>query len=99
MHEGGDAHPPLDARRLLLTDGIHNAADGIFLAASYAVSPALALVAGVSIFVHEALQEISEFFVLKDAGYSTKGALVVNFLTSSTIIIGAIGGDFLLDFF
>ena len=99
VHERGDAHPPLDARRLLLTDGIHNAADGIFLAASYAVSPALALVAGVSIFVHEALQEISEFFVLKDAGYSTKGALVVNFLTSSTILIGAIGGYFLLDFF
>ncbi len=99
VHESGDAHPPLDPRRLLLTDSIHNAADGIFLAASYAVSPVLAAAAGVSIFVHEALQEISEFFVLRDAGYSTRGALIVNFLTSSTILVGAIGGYFLLDTF
>lgn len=92
-------HPPLDARRLLVTDGIHNMADGIFLAASYAVSPALALVAAISIFIHEALQELSEFFVLRDAGYSPRGALAVNFLVSSTILVGAIGGYFLLDTF
>src|SRR3989344_3311134 len=99
VHDGEDAHPVLDARRLLLTDGIHNAADGIFLAASYAVSPALALVAGLSIFTHEALQEISEFFVLRDAGYSTRKALTVNFLVSSTVLVGALGGYFLLDTF
>ncbi len=92
-------HSPLDARRLLLTDGIHNAADGIFLTASYVVSPGLALIAGISIFIHEALQEISEFFVLRDAGYSTRGALVVNFLVSATILIGAVGAYFLLDLF
>jgi len=98
VHEHGkESH--IDARRLLTTDAIHNAADGIFLAASYAVSPALALVAGISIVIHEALQEISEFFVLRDAGYSTKGALGINFLTSSTILVGAIGGYFLLDTF
>lgn len=97
--EEGSAHPPLDARRLLFTDSIHNAADGIFLAASYAVSPALAATAGISILVHEALQEVSEFFVLRDAGYSTNGALLVNFLTSGTILIGSIGGYFLLGTF
>lgn len=89
----------LDPRRLLLTDGIHNAADGIFLAASYAVSPGLAVLAGVSIFMHEVLQEISEFFVLRDAGYSTRGALTANFLVSSTILIGSVGAYFLLDTF
>lgn len=97
-HEHDEA-PPIDARRLIVTDGIHNMADGIFLAASYAVSPALALVAGISIFIHEALQELSEFFVLREAGYSPRRALVVNFLTSSTILVGAIGGYFLLDTF
>jgi zinc transporter ZupT len=99
VHTHESTHAPLDARRLLLTDGIHNAADGIFLAASYAVSPALALVAGISIFIHEALQEVSEFFVLRDAGYSTRKALTVNFLVSSTVLIGALGGYFLLDTF
>lgn len=99
VHEHSEGHTPLDARRLLVTDAIHNAADGIFLAASYAVSPALAAVAGISIFMHEALQEISEFFVLRDAGYSTRGALGINFLVSSTILIGSVGGYFLLDTF
>lgn len=98
-HAGEHAHTPIDARRLLLTDAIHNTADGIFLAASYAVSPALALVAGVSIFVHEVLQEVSEFFVLRDAGYTTRQALTTNFLVSSTILIGSVGGYLLLDTF
>src|SRR3989344_3661955 len=48
-HEHGESHRPLDPRRMLLTDGIHNAADVIFLAASYAVSPSLAAMAGASI--------------------------------------------------
>lgn len=96
-HEGEEA--VLDPRRLITTDAIHNTADGIFLAATYALSPVLALSAGISIFIHEVLQEISEFFVLRDSGYSTKKALIVNFAVSSTILIGAIGGYFLLDTF
>lgn len=98
LHEG-HSHDRIDARRMITTDAIHNTADGIFLAASYAVSPTLALAAGISIFVHEALQEISEFFVLRDAGYSTRMALGINFFTASTILIGSIGGYFLLDAF
>ncbi len=96
---GGHGHTHLDARRLLVTDGIHNAADGVFLAASYAVSVPLGIAATVGILAHEVLQEISEFFVLRDAGYSIKKALTVNFFVSSTILIGALGGYFLLDMF
>ncbi len=97
VHEHHVHHIPIDPRRLLFTDGIHNAADGIFLAASYAISPTLALVAGISVFFHEVLQEIAEFFILRDAGYSTKKALGINFLVSSTVLIGAIAGFFLLE--
>jgi zinc transporter ZupT len=45
------------------------------------------------------LQEISEFFVLREAGLSVRTALLYNFLVSSTILIGAIGGYFLLEQF
>jgi zinc and cadmium transporter len=41
-----------------------------------------------AIIIHEVLQEISEFFVFKDAGYSTKKSIIINFLTSLTIFIG-----------
>lgn len=96
---GGHGHSHLDARRLLATDAVHNAADGIFLAASYAVSVPLGIAATMGVLAHEVLQEISEFFVLRDAGYSTARALFINFLVSSSVLIGAIGGYFLLDTF
>lgn len=99
-HEHGHhGHQHLDARRLLLADGVHNMADGVFLAAAYAVSPALGLASTVGVLAHEALQELSEFFVLKDAGYSTRRALTLNFAVSSTILAGALGGYFLLEQF
>lgn len=76
------------AKKLLIGDAIHNIADGTVLVVAFSVSPALGLAATVSIFIHEALQEVSEFFVLRQAGYSTKKALTLNFLVSTTILIG-----------
>lgn len=76
------------ARKLMVGDAIHNIGDGIILVPAFLVSPALGIAVTVSIFIHEALQELSEFFVLKQAGYSTKRALVINFGISSTIFIG-----------
>lgn len=92
-------HPHLDAHRMLVSDSVHNVGDGILLAATYAVSPAFGFAATASVFLHEAVQEIAEFFVLRDAGYSTKKALIVNFATSATILIGAIGGVILIELF
>jgi zinc and cadmium transporter len=92
-------HSAIDSRRILVSDAIHNIGDGILLAASFSVSVTLGLTTALSVFIHEVIQEISEFFVLKQAGYSTKGALKANFIVSSTVLIGAIGGYFLLDRF
>ncbi|MFM2424098.1 MAG: hypothetical protein RLZZ70_487 [Candidatus Parcubacteria bacterium] len=76
------------ARKLIVGDAVHNVADGIILVPAFLVAPALGVAVTVSILIHEALQEVSEFFVLKQAGYSTKRALLINFLVSSTIFIG-----------
>lgn len=86
----------LAAKKLIIGDGIHNIADGIILVVAFSVSPALGIAATVSIFIHEALQEVSEFFVLRQAGYSIRKALTVNFAVSSTIFIGVILGYFAL---
>ncbi len=98
-HEGLDQHDhsSLDIRRMLLGDGLHNIGDGLLLAASFAVSPALGIAAAASVFVHELIQGISEFFVLRSAGYSARQALTLNLIINSTILIGALGGYFLLD--
>lgn len=95
-HERDSAHSHSHegARRILMSDAIHNLGDGILLAAAFSVNVYLGIVATASIFIHEAVQEVSEFFVLKEAGYSNKEALTKNFLVSSTVIIGAILGYF-----
>ncbi len=92
-------HPHLDAHRMLISDSIHNVGDGILLAATFSVSPVFGIAAATSVFLHEVVQEIAEFFVLRDAGYSTNRALWLNFLTSTTILAGAIGGWFVLELF
>jgi len=100
-HAHGHEHQghTIDPRRLLISDGIHNIGDGIVLAASFAASATLGVAAALSIFFHELVQEISEFFVLREGGYSVRRALSFNFLVSSTILIGAFGAYFLLDLF
>ena len=84
------------AKKLIIGDGIHNIADGIILVVAFTASPFLGIAATVSIFIHEALQEISEFFVLRQAGYSVKKALAVNLTVSSTILVGVFLGYFAL---
>jgi zinc transporter ZupT len=92
-------HSPIDARKIIFSDSLHNIGDGILIATSFAVNVTFGLMATLSIFIHEIIQEISEFFVLKDAGYSTKRALLINLFSSSTIFIGSLGGFFLLESF
>lgn len=80
------------AKKLIVGDSIHNVADGVILVVAFTVSPALGITATISVIIHEALQEISEFFVLRQAGYSVAKALSINFATSSTILIGVVLG-------
>ncbi len=95
QHHDQDCHHHKNkqlAFRVVVGDAIHNIGDGIILVPAFAISTNLGLITGLSILIHEALQELSEFFVLKKAGYSTKKALWQNFVASLTIIIGVIVG-------
>src|SRR3989338_1866539 len=99
-HDKGEhAHSKIDANRILVSDSIHNIGDGVVIVVSFIASPVLGIASTFSIMVHEMLQEISEFFVLREAGMQVKAALVYNFLTSSTILIGTLGAYFLLERF
>lgn len=84
-------------RRVLWGDAIHNTVDGLILVPAFMVSPWLGLGTAVSIFAHEFLQELSEFFVLRSSGYSVRTALLWNFVSSSTILVGVVLGYWLSD--
>ena len=99
QQEGSHSHSNIDARRILVSDGLHNIGDGILIVATFAVSPVVGFIAGISVLVHELVQEVSEFFVLRQAGLSVKKALTLNFLVSGTILIGVLGGSLLLESF
>lgn len=96
QEDEGEPHTKLDARRLIIGDSLHNTGDGILLAGAYLTSSALGVAVTVSILFHELIQGISEFFVLKQAGFDTRDALKINFATASTILIGSVGGYFFL---
>jgi len=92
-------HSHIDTRRILASDAVHNMGDGILLAAAFSVSTEVGIITTVSVFIHELVQEVSEFFVLRQGGYSVRRALALNALVSSTVLVGAIGGYFLLETF
>ena len=88
-------HTRVDGRKVLLSDALHNIGDGVLLVASFAVAVSIGLAATAGILIHEFVQSISEFFVLKEAGYTNKQALTRNFLSASTILLGVIIAVFL----
>lgn len=93
-HDSGSEHEHTkpEAYRILLSDGFHNIGDGLLLAVSFQISVAAGIAAGIAVFFHELVQEISEFFVLKNSGLSTRRALLYNFGVSATILVGAVLG-------
>lgn len=96
-HHDDECHKHNTGKKVLIGDSIHNMVDGLVLVPAFLISPWLGIGTTVSIFIHELLQEISEFLVLKSAGYSTTKALIYNFIASSTILVGVGIGYFFSD--
>ncbi len=80
----------INPKRILLGDALHNIGDGVAIVSAYLISLEAGLVLTAGIFLHEFVQETSEFFILKEVGYSTKKALLSNLLVQSSIFIGII---------
>ncbi len=93
-----DCHHKINANRILFGDALHNIADGFILVPAYLISLEVGIILTMGIIVHEFIQEISQFFILKETGMSTKNALLKNLLASSTILIGIALGIFVSNF-
>lgn len=91
-------HSHLDARRLLIGDAIHNMHDGLVLVPAFLVSPAVGFGTTFGVLLHELVQEIAEFFVLREAGYSVRKALLLNLAASATIMFGIAGSLYAVSF-
>ncbi len=74
----------------LIGDGIHNFVDGGLIAASFLISTSLGFTTSLAVVLHEIPQELGDFGVLLYGGFERKKALVYNFMSAVTAIIGAL---------
>lgn len=75
---------------LLVGDGMHNLIDGMLIASAYMVDIDLGIATTIAVMLHELPQEIGDFAVLIHSGYTRGRALLMNFYSALTAVLGAI---------
>jgi len=83
-------HPHSFAYMNLFGDGVHNLIDGLIVGGSYIASIPLGIATTIAVIFHEIPQEIGDFGVLIYGGFQKKKALIFNFVTALTAVLGAI---------
>ena len=75
---------------ILIGDGIHNFIGGIAVAGTFLIDIRLGISTWLAAAAHEVPQEIGDFGVLLNGGWSRKKALLFNLLSSSTFLLGGL---------
>jgi zinc and cadmium transporter len=90
--EVGHSHAYSIAPVNLIGDAVHNFIDGMVIAGAYTVNFSVGIASTLSVLFHELPQEIADFGVLLYSGLSKKKALLFNFMSALTAVLGAILG-------
>jgi zinc and cadmium transporter len=98
-----DTHSPHEAGRdqaagwiVLFGTGMHNAFDGVLIAAAFLTDTRLGVLTTIAITAHEVPQELGDLAVLLHARMSARRALWFNAASSLTSILGGLVGYFAL---
>jgi zinc and cadmium transporter len=100
-HEGdGHAHDhDFDAEQagrggwsVLVGDSIHNFCDGVIIAAAFLTDVRLGFVSALAVIMHEIPQEVGDFVVLLNAGFTRRKALLYNALSGLAGVLGGVLG-------
>lgn len=81
---------------VVLGDGLHNAVDGVLIAAAFLADPALGWATTLAVLTHEIPQEIGDFMVLLNGGTGRARALALNALSGAAMVAGGVLGFFAL---
>jgi zinc and cadmium transporter len=79
---------------VLLGDSIHNALDGILIAAAFLTNVPLGLITTIAVAAHEIPHRVGDFAILVHAGLSRPRALLLNLATGCGSVIGAVAAYF-----
>lgn len=100
-HDHAHGHDKHEAGRagwmILVGDGLHNFTDGILIAAAFLANPNLGIITGLAIIAHEIPQEIGDFIVLLNAGFSRSRAYAYNLICSLMAVVGGLLGYAMLE--
>ena len=86
--EHEDEHTESLPALIIVGDSLHNFLDGIAIAIAYVADPALGLTAAIAIAAHEIPQEISDFSILIDRGWSNKKVMLTNIYCGLATFVG-----------
>ena len=75
---------------ILFGDSLHNFVDGVVIAVAFMTSLPLGIATSMAVIAHEIPQEVGEFAILLDAGYSRTTALLLNAFSASMTLPGGI---------
>ena len=89
-HNGACEVHPTSGVLILVGDAMHNFVDGVLIAATFLTSIPLGVATSLAIISHEVPQEVVDFAILLDNGYSTLRAFVLNIVCGTTMLAGAL---------
>jgi zinc and cadmium transporter len=81
---------------IVVGDTIHNFLDGILIAAAFLQNTQLGIITALAIVAHEIPQEVGDFVILLNSGYSRTKAFCLNVLSSGATVVGGVLGYFVL---
>jgi zinc and cadmium transporter len=92
-HHGFDAEQAgRGGTSVLVGDSIHNFCDGVIIAAAFVADTRLGIVTALAIVAHEVPQEVGDYIVLLNAGFTRSRALAYNALSGLAGVVGGVVG-------
>jgi zinc and cadmium transporter len=88
VHKG--SHGSVSVPLVILGDSLHNFIDGVAIALTFLVNPALGVTTTLAVLAHEIPQEIGDFAVLLHEGMSRKKVFLINIFTALLAVVGAL---------
>jgi zinc and cadmium transporter len=74
----------------------HHHHHGVLIAAAFLADPNLGVVTALAIIAHEIPQEVGDYIVLINAGFSRMRALVYNMISGMSAVVGGVLGYYLI---
>ena len=97
-HHGHDAEVAgRSGWMILVGDGLHNFVDGVLIAAAFMADYQVGIFTAIAIIAHEIPQEIGDFIVLLNAGFTRTRALMYNLICGLAAVLGGVLAYFFLE--